>query len=188
MLKKVLIANRGEIALRVLRACKEMGLKTVAVYSTADKDSMPVKLADGAVCIGPPPPTKSYLDIPAVISAAEVAGVDAIHPGYGFLAENENFAERAEKSGFTFIGPSPQTIEIMGNKVSAIKKPASYRSFCISFLTEPILPSCFARSRIPKTPIGRNPKAFAVAPPSASSIMILGILHSRARAIAAASP
>ena len=122
MFKKVLIANRGEIALRIHRACKELGIQTVAVYSTADKDLMHVRLADEAVCIGPSNSTDSYLSIPAVISAAEIANVDAIHPGYGFLAENADFAERVEHSGFTFIGPSPDTIRMMGNKVSAIEK------------------------------------------------------------------
>jgi len=121
MIKKVLIANRGEIALRVQRACNEMGIKTVAVYSTADRELMHVQLADEAICIGPPPAADSYLNIPAVLSAAEITGVDAIHPGYGFLAENANFAEQAEKSGFIFIGPDAQTIRIMGDKISAIK-------------------------------------------------------------------
>lgn len=121
MFEKVLIANRGEIALRVHRACKELGIDTVAAYSSADKDLMHVKLADEAVCIGPSNSTNSYLSIPAVISAAEIAHVDAIHPGYGFLAENPDFAEQVEKSGFKFIGPSYATIKLMGNKVSAIK-------------------------------------------------------------------
>jgi len=121
MIKKVLIANRGEIALRIHRACKELGIKTVAVYSTADRDLMHVKLADESVCIGPANSAQSYLSIPAVISAAEIAHVDAIHPGYGFLAENADFAERVEESGFIFIGPSPETINLMGNKVSAIE-------------------------------------------------------------------
>ncbi len=121
MLKKVLIANRGEIALRVLRACKELGIKTVAVYSSADRDLMHVRLADEAVCIGPPNSTDSYLNKPAVISAAEITHADGIHPGYGFLSENAEFAEQVEKSGFTFIGPTPEVISMMGNKVSAIK-------------------------------------------------------------------
>lgn len=120
MFKKVLIANRGEIALRIHRACKELGIKTVAVYSTADQDLMHVKLADEAVCIGPSNSAQSYLSIPAVISAAEITHVDAIHPGYGFLAENSGFAERVEESGFVFIGPARDTIQLMGNKVSAI--------------------------------------------------------------------
>jgi acetyl-CoA carboxylase biotin carboxylase subunit len=121
MLSKVLIANRGEIALRVMRACKELGIKTVAIYSTADTDLMHVRLADEAVCIGPPNSAESYLNIPAVISAAEITQAEGIHPGYGFLAENSDFAERAEQSGFIFIGPTPEIIEMMGNKVSAIK-------------------------------------------------------------------
>lgn len=121
MFKKVLIANRGEIALRIHRACRELGIKTVAVYSRADANLMHVKLADEAVCIGPANAAQSYLSVPAVISAAEIAQVDAIHPGYGFLAENADFAERVEQSGFTFIGPRHDTINLMGNKVSAIK-------------------------------------------------------------------
>ncbi|MAZ78031.1 MAG: acetyl-CoA carboxylase biotin carboxylase subunit [Legionellaceae bacterium] len=121
MFEKIVIANRGEIALRVLRACKEMGIKTVAVHSQADRELMHVHLADEAVCIGKASPADSYLKIPAVISAAEVTGANAIHPGYGFLAENADFAEQTEKSGFTFIGPSADTIRIMGDKVSAIK-------------------------------------------------------------------
>ncbi|PIZ04539.1 MAG: acetyl-CoA carboxylase biotin carboxylase subunit [Gammaproteobacteria bacterium CG_4_10_14_0_8_um_filter_38_16] len=120
MFKKLLIANRGEIALRIHRACKELGIKTVAIYSTADQNLMHVKLADESVCIGPPSSAQSYLSIPAVISAAEIAHVDAIHPGYGFLAENADFAERVEQSGFAFIGPRHETIQLMGNKVSAI--------------------------------------------------------------------
>lgn len=120
MFKKVLIANRGEIALRIHRACKELNIKTVAIYSTADQDLMHVKFADESVCIGPPSSSQSYLSIPAVISAAEIAHVDAIHPGYGFLAENADFAERVEQSGFAFIGPRHETIRLMGNKVSAI--------------------------------------------------------------------
>jgi acetyl-CoA carboxylase biotin carboxylase subunit len=120
MLDKVLIANRGEIALRVLRACREMDIETVAVYSTADKDLMHVKLADESVCIGPPASSQSYLNIPAIISAAEVTDATAIHPGYGFLAENADFAERVEASGIIFIGPKAENIRLMGDKVSAI--------------------------------------------------------------------
>ena len=119
MFDKILIANRGEIALRVLRACREMGIKTVAVYSQADAEAKYVKLSDEAVCIGPPPSNQSYLNIPAIISAAEVTDAQAIHPGYGFLSENADFAERVEKSGFTFIGPKAETIRLMGDKVSA---------------------------------------------------------------------
>ncbi len=118
-LEKVLIANRGEIALRILRACKEMGIKTVAVHSTADRDLMHLSLADESVCIGPAAGAQSYLNIPAIISAAEVTGATAIHPGYGFLAENADFAEQVENSGFAFIGPTGDVIRLMGDKVSA---------------------------------------------------------------------
>ena len=119
MFEKVLIANRGEIALRVLRACRELGIKTVAVHSVVDAEAKYVKLADESVCIGPAPSNLSYLNIPAIISAAEVTDAEAIHPGYGFLSENADFAERVEKSGFVFIGPKPETIRLMGDKVSA---------------------------------------------------------------------
>ena len=119
MLEKVLIANRGEIALRILRACKELGIKTVAVYSTADRELMHLSLADETVCIGPAPGAHSYLQIPAIIAAAEVTGATAIHPGYGFLAENPDFAEQVENSGFAFVGPSAQVIRTMGDKVAA---------------------------------------------------------------------
>ena len=119
MLEKVLIANRGEIALRVLRACKELGIKTVAVYSTADRDLMHLSLADETVCVGPAPGAQSYLHIPAIIAAAEVTGATAIHPGYGFLAENPDFAEQVQNSGFTFVGPSAAVIRMMGDKVAA---------------------------------------------------------------------
>ncbi|CNI44914.1 acetyl-CoA carboxylase biotin carboxylase subunit [Yersinia pekkanenii] len=120
MLDKIVIANRGEIALRILRACKELGIKTVAVHSVADRDLKHVLLADETVCIGPAPSVKSYLNIPAIISAAEITGAVAIHPGYGFLAENADFAEQVERSGFIFIGPRAETIRLMGDKVSAI--------------------------------------------------------------------
>jgi len=119
---KVLIANRGEIALRIMRCCRDLGIKTVAVYSTADRDLKHVRLADEAVCIGPPPSTESYLNIPAIVAAAEITRSDAIHPGYGFLAENADFAERVESSGFKFIGPSSEVIRLMGDKVSAIRE------------------------------------------------------------------
>ena len=119
MFKKILIANRGEIALRIQRACKEMGIKAVMVYSEADRDAKYVKLADEAVCIGPAPSAQSYLNMPAIIATAEVTDAEAIHPGYGFLSENADFAERVEKSGFKFIGPTPESIRIMGDKVSA---------------------------------------------------------------------
>ena len=119
MFEKILIANRGEIALRIQRACREMGIKTVAVHSEADAEAKYVKLADESVCIGPAPSNLSYLNIPAIISAAEVTDSAAIHPGYGFLAENADFAERVEKSGFVFIGPRPETIRLMGDKINA---------------------------------------------------------------------
>ncbi|SFO12113.1 acetyl-CoA carboxylase biotin carboxylase subunit [Nitrosospira briensis] len=119
MFEKILIANRGEIALRIQRACREMGIKTVAVHSQADAEAKYVKLADESVCIGPAPSAQSYLNIPAIISAAEVTDAEAIHPGYGFLSENADFAERVEKSGFVFIGPRSDTIRLMGDKVSA---------------------------------------------------------------------
>ena len=119
MFGKVLIANRGEIALRIQRACRELGIKTVVVHSEADRDAKYVKLADESVCIGPPPSNLSYLNVPAIISAAEVTDAQAIHPGYGFLSENADFAERVESSGFVFIGPRPETIRLMGDKVSA---------------------------------------------------------------------
>jgi acetyl-CoA carboxylase, biotin carboxylase subunit len=121
ILDKVLIANRGEIALRILRACKELGITTVAVHSQADRELKHVRLADESVCIGPAPSTESYLNVPAIISAAEVTDSSAIHPGYGFLAENADFAEQVEKSGFIFIGPKADTIRLMGDKVSAIE-------------------------------------------------------------------
>ena len=120
MLNKILIANRGEIALRILRACKELNILTVAVHSDVDKDLLHVRLADETVCIGPAPSQKSYLNIPAIISAAEITDAVAIHPGYGFLSENAHFAEIVEQSGFRFIGPRPETIRLMGDKVSAI--------------------------------------------------------------------
>jgi acetyl-CoA carboxylase biotin carboxylase subunit len=120
MIEKIVIANRGEIALRILRACKEMDIKTVAIHSTADRDLMHVRLADESVCIGPPSSAESYLNIPAVISAAEITDASAIHPGYGFLAENADFAERVEESGFIFIGPTADCIRQMGDKVAAI--------------------------------------------------------------------
>ncbi len=119
MFKKILVANRGEIALRIQRACRELGVRAVMVYSEADRDAKYVKLADEAVCIGPAPSGQSYLNMPALISAAEVTDAEAIHPGYGFLSENADFAERVEKSGFTFIGPTAESIRLMGDKVSA---------------------------------------------------------------------
>ena len=119
MFKKILIANRGEIALRIIRTCREMGIKTVAVYSTADKDSLHVKFADEAVCIGKPASADSYLNIPHIMAAVEITNADAIHPGYGFLAENARFAEICGEHGIKFIGPTPLMINSMGDKITA---------------------------------------------------------------------
>ena len=119
MFEKILIVNRGEIALRIQRACRELGIKTVVVHSEADREAKYVKLADESVCIGPAPSAQSYLNVPAIIAAAEVTDSEAIHPGYGFLSENADFAERVETSGFVFIGPRAETIRLMGDKVSA---------------------------------------------------------------------
>src|SRR5664279_2207723 len=131
MFKKILVANRGEIALRIQRACRELGVKAVMVYSEADREAKYVKLAEEAVCIGPPPSAQSYLNMPAIISAAEVTDAEAIHPGYGFLSENADFAERVEKSGFQFIGPKEETIRLMGDKVSAINVMRSHNVPCV---------------------------------------------------------
>ena len=125
MFQKILIANRGEIALRIQRACNELGIRTVAVHSTADGEAMHVRLADESVCIGPPPAKQSYLNIPSILSAASITGADAIHPGYGFLAENARFAEMVEAHGLTFIGPSPEHIRMMGDKITARAAMAS---------------------------------------------------------------
>ena len=119
MFKKILIANRGEIALRIIRGCHELGIKTVAVYSTADEYSLHVRFADEAVCIGPPPGADSYLNIPRILAAAEITSSDGIHPGYGFLAENADFSRICSENGFTFIGPSPEIIDAMGDKAQA---------------------------------------------------------------------
>ncbi|MFL5373294.1 MAG: biotin carboxylase N-terminal domain-containing protein, partial [Myxococcales bacterium] len=119
MFSKILIANRGEIALRVIRAARELGIKTVAVHSTADVHSLHVRFADESLCIGPPPSKESYLNIPALLSAAEVSGADAIHPGYGFLSENAEFAEMVQHAGLGWIGPRPEMIRLMGNKIRA---------------------------------------------------------------------
>lgn len=131
MFSKIVIANRGEIALRILRACKELGIQTVAVHSTVDKDLLHVRLADETVCIGPPISQKSYLNIPAIISAAEITDAVAIHPGYGFLSENADFAESVEQSGFCFIGPHPDTIRMMGDKISAIATMRAAKIPCV---------------------------------------------------------
>ena len=126
MFEKILIANRGEIALRVIRAAREMGIKTVAVHSTADSDAMHVKMADEAICIGPPPSNSSYLSIPAIISACEITGAQAIHPGYGFLSENPKFVQIVEDHGLKFIGPTATHIRTMGDKISAKKTNIYY--------------------------------------------------------------
>ena len=125
MIEKLLIANRGEIALRIHRACHEMGIKTVAVHSTADSDAMHVRLADEAICIGPPPAAESYLNVPAIMAAAEITGADAIHPGYGFLSENARFADIVREHGIIFVGPSPEHIRMMGDKVEAKRTAAA---------------------------------------------------------------
>ena len=138
MLSKIVIANRGEIALRILRACRELGIRTVAVHSTVDRDLKHVRLADESVCIGPPQPALSYLNIPAVISAAEVTDAVAIHPGYGFLSENADFAERVEESGFIFIGPRSETIRLMGDKLSAISAMKKAGISCVPGSGKPL--------------------------------------------------
>ncbi len=138
MLDKVIIANRGEIALRILRACRELGIKTVAVHSTVDANLKHVLLADESVCIGPPASAKSYLNMPAIISAAELTDASAIHPGYGFLSENADFAERVTQSGFIFIGPKAETIRLMGDKVSAIKTMKAYGVPCVPGSGDPL--------------------------------------------------
>jgi acetyl-CoA carboxylase biotin carboxylase subunit len=138
MIDKLVIANRGEIALRILRACRELGIKTVAVHSQADRDLKHVRLADESVCIGPHASADSYLNIPAVVSAAEVTDAVAIHPGYGFLSENADFAERVEQSGFIFVGPKPETIRLMGDKVSAIEQMKKIGLPCVPGSDGPI--------------------------------------------------
>ena len=150
MIDKVVIANRGEIALRILRACRELGIKTVAVHSTADYSLKHVLLADESVCIGPAPSPKSYLNMPAIISAAEVTDSEAIHPGYGFLSENADFAERVEKSGFVFIGPKADVIRMMGDKVSAIKVMKQAGVPCVPGSGAPLGPDGDENLRIAK--------------------------------------
>ena len=120
MFKKILIANRGEIALRIIRACRELGISTVAVHSTADQNALHVRFADEAVCIGPAPASQSYLNVPAIISAAEITGADAIHPGYGFLSENSEFAQVVARCGLTFIGPKPEAMKLMNELESDV--------------------------------------------------------------------
>ena len=150
MFTKVLIANRGEIALRIHRACKEMGISTVAVHSEADRGAMWVRLADESVCIGPAPAAKSYLNIPSIIAAAEITGAQAIHPGYGFLSENARFAEIVEAHGMTFIGPKAEHIRVMGDKITAKQTvldagtqgmPAS-STVCLAVILSPMMRMC----------------------------------------------
>src|SRR5512134_4052600 len=150
MLDKIVIANRGEIALRILRACRELGIKTVAVHSTADQNLKHVLLADETVCIGPPYSRESYLNMPAIISAAEVTDAVGIHPGYGFLSENADFAERVENSGFVFIGPKSETIRQMGDKVSAIRVMKEHGVPCVPGSDGPLpadTDECFRMAR-----------------------------------------
>ncbi len=148
MLEKVVIANRGEIALRILRACRELGIKTVAVHSTVDRELKHVKLADESVCIGPAPSSESYLNIPAIISAAELTDASGIHPGYGFLSENDDFAERVESSGFVFIGPTAETIRRMGDKIAAKKAMQEAGVPCVPGSTEPLTDNFHSNSKL----------------------------------------
>src|SRR5487761_136267 len=148
MIEKIVIANRGEIALRIQRACRVLGIKTVAIHSTADRDLKHVRLADESVCIGPPAAALSYLNIPAVISAAEVTDAVAIHPGYGFLSENADFAERVEQSGFIFIGPTANVIRLMGDKVEAIKAMKAAGVPCVPGSGGPLSDDAAANAKI----------------------------------------
>ena len=157
MFAKILIANRGEIALRIQRACREMGIKTVVVHSEADRDAKYVRLADESVCIGPAASRDSYLNMPAIIAAAEVTDAEAIHPGYGFLSENADFADRVEKSGFVFIGPRPESIRLMGDKVSAKQamieagvRPVRYQTTPLKFFVWPLRLDTRSSSRLPE--------------------------------------
>ena len=150
MLEKIVIANRGEIALRVLRSCQALGIKTVAVHSTVDRNLKHVAMADESVCIGPPAPRDSYLNIPAIIAAAEVTDAQGIHPGYGFLSENADFAERVEESGFVFIGPRPETIRLMGDKVSAISAMKEAGVPCVPGSGKPLNDDVVESGRIAK--------------------------------------
>ena len=146
MFDKILIANRGEIALRVLRACRELGIQTVAVHSTADADAMHVRLADESVCIGPPPARDSYLNIPAIVSACEITGAEAVHPGYGFLSENAKFAEILTEHGIKFIGPSAENIRTMATRLkpSAPPRPLAFRLFRAPMAVFPMWPTASA--------------------------------------------
>jgi acetyl-CoA carboxylase biotin carboxylase subunit len=190
MLEKVVIANRGEIALRILRACRELGIKTVAVHSTADYSLKHVLLADESVCIGPPPSAGSYLNMPAIISAAEVTDSVAIHPGYGFLSENADFAERVEKSGFVFIGPKAETIRMMGDKVSAIRVMKQHGVPCVPGSDGPLGPDADENLRIARDigyPViikasgGGGGRGMRVVHTEASLLNAIGITQAEAR-------
>ena len=168
MFRKILIANRGEIALRIQRACRELGIKTVVVHSEADREAKYVKLADESVCIGPASSAQSYLNMPAIISAAEVTDAQAIHPGYGFLSENADFAERVEKSGFVFIGPRSESIRVMGDKVSAKQTMIKAGIPCVpgSELSPPLAESAFlSSSRLPAAAAAGECVSFTQRPP-----------------------
>jgi acetyl-CoA carboxylase biotin carboxylase subunit len=191
MLEKIVIANRGEIALRILRACREMGIKTVAVHSTADNNLKHVLLADETVCIGPPPSSESYLNMPAIISAAEVTDATGIHPGYGFLSENADFAERVESSGFTFIGPKADSIRLMGDKVSAIRAMKAAGVPCVPGSDGPVSEDTDENMRLARAigyPIiikasgGGGGKGMRVVHTEASLIAAITLTQSEARA------
>jgi len=191
MLEKIVIANRGEIALRILRACREMGIKTVAVYSTADSNLKHVLLADETVCIGPPPSSESYLNMPAIISAAEVTDATGIHPGYGFLSENADFSERVESSGFTFIGPKADSIRLMGDKVSAIQAMKAAGVPCVPGSDGPVSEDTDENLRLARDigyPIiikasgGGGGKGMRVVHTEASLIAAIALTQSEARA------
>ena len=191
MLEKVLIANRGEIALRILRACRELGIKTVAVHSTADYSLKHVLLADESVCIGPPPSMASYLNMPAIISAAEVTDAVAIHPGYGFLSENADFAERVENSGFVFVGPKADTIRTMGDKVSAIRVMKAHGVPCVPGSDGPLGEDTDENLRIARDigyPViikasgGGGGRGMRVVHSDASLLNAIGVTRSEARA------
>ena len=191
MLEKIVIANRGEIALRILRACREMGIKTVAVYSTADSNLKHVLLADETVCIGPPPSIDSYLNMPAIISAAEVTDAEGIHPGYGFLSENADFAERVESSGFVFIGPKADSIRLMGDKVSAIRAMKAAGVPCVPGSDGPVSENADENMRLARDigyPIiikasgGGGGRGMRVVHTEASLIAAITVTQSEARA------
>lgn len=191
MFSKLVIANRGEIALRILRACRELGISTVAVYSEADREQKHVLLADESVCIGPAPATESYLNIPALISAAEVTDAEAIHPGYGFLAENADFAEQVGSSGFTFIGPRPETLRLLGNKLAAIEAMGKRGLPCVPGSDGELAPenqqACLATARrigfpvMIKTTMGGGGRGMRVVHSEASLMSALSLTRTEAR-------